>query len=181
MANSHVVARRHASHVTCDRPRCTEEVPRTRHASCVPANGCDSSLSTPVRRRATLQVPRIWPHLVCFSISQRQFYCSVCHKCCMYVTITICSFPNYGVRSIRKPLDYSRTRTQTHGTFILQARIAYRPLNVGWYVWRASCWRSWLEICVEFVTDTSVVFASLQDFKNSHSEQDSLVFVVFLP
>jgi hypothetical protein len=120
-----------SSRVTCDRPR--RRRTRTRlPPSSVPANDGDPSLSTPVRRRASCQVPRIWPHIVCFSISQRQFSCSVCHECCMYVAITVCSLPNSGVRSIRKPLDCSRTRTQTHGTFILQALIVYHPQNVGW-------------------------------------------------
>ena len=155
----------------------------TRQSRLKPASENDngSPLSSSIRRREKCRVFTLWPHVVCYPVTERQFCRRLCyeHSCRLNLNTGFHPSPNSNARSIQRRSNRSRRTTRNPRISIPQVQIIYRPLTGDWYV----VYTTWfprkqvLVGSVEFVTETSVIFASLRDYKNSQREQDSQLSV----
>jgi hypothetical protein len=144
-------------------------------------NDNGSPLSPSIRRREKCRVFAHWPNVVCYPVSERQFCCRLCYErsCRLNLNTGFHAPPNNNARSIQRPSNHSRRTTQNPRISIPQVRITYRPPSGDWYVVYCITWLATKVGLsrVEFVTETSVIFASLRDHKNSQREQDSQLSV----
>ena len=116
--------------------RVTRRVLNASLATFVSENDHGSPLSSSIRRREKCRVFAHWPHVVCYPVSERQFYCRLCYErsCRLNVNTGFHALPNSNARSIQKPSNHSKRATQNPRISIPQLQITYRPLSGDWYV-----------------------------------------------